>query len=212
MRIFLSLAIWALISSTLVPTQALAVTNTTAEIAQEVSPYVVLKNVGNKLFSRIAANQQEIKKFPHLMRDIVEEELMPSIDYRYASYRILGKHLKKISKEQRADFVIAMRHYLVRTYATALTKYKNQQVIFEAEKPTKGKKIVSIKTQIVDMDAPTIDVVFKMRQNKKTKQWKAYDMVVEGISLLSSKQAELSNKIARQGVQQVTLELAALAK
>jgi len=51
-----------------------------------------------------------------------------------------------------------------------------------------------------------------MRQNKKTGQWKAFDMVVEGISLLSSKKAELSKKIARQGVEQVTIELAALSK
>ncbi len=194
----------------------LVLTSATALASQsnqvESSPYLVLKEVGNKLFTRISANQQEIKKFPYLMRDIVEQELMPSIDYRYASYRILGKHLKKISKEQRADFVQAMRHYLVRTYATALTKYKNQQVIFEADKPTQGKKIVSVKTQIIDMNAPTIDVIFKMRKDKKTGQWKAFDMVVEGISLLSSKQAELSNKIAKQGVEQVTLELAALTK
>ena len=85
-------------------------------------------------------------------------------------------------------------------------------VIFESDKPTKGKKIVAVRTQIVDVNSPTIEVVFKMRLNKKTGQWKAFDMVVEGISLLSAKQAELSNKIARQGVEQVTLELAALTR
>lgn len=180
--------------------------------AKDASPYVVLKTTGTKLFSRISANQQAIEKFPHLMRDIVEEELMPSIDYRYAAYRILGKHLKKISKEQRAEFVEAMRHYLVRTYSSALSQYKNQQVLFEPEKPTKGKRIIGIKTQIIDQGAPTINVVFQMRQNKKTKQWKAFDLTVEGISLLSTKQAELNKKIARQGIEHVTLELAALAK
>ncbi len=176
------------------------------------SPYVVLKNTGTKLFSSISANQQAIKKFPYLMHDIVEDELMPSIDYRYAAYKILGKHLKNTSKEERAGFVAAMRQYLVRTYAAALTQYKNQQVIFEADKPTLNKKIVAVKTQIVALNSPTIEVVFKMRKNRKTGEWKAFDMVVEGISLLSTKQAELSNKIARQGVAQVTLELAALTK
>jgi len=176
------------------------------------SPYVVLENVGNKLFSRIAANQQEIKKFPALMQDIVEEELMPSIDYRYASYRILGKHLKNTNKEQRAHFVSSMRNYLARTYATALMQYKNQEVIFEPEKSVEGKKIVSIRTQIVDLNKPTIDVVFKMRKNKKTGEWKAFDMAVEGISLLSSKKAELSKRIAKQGVDQVAVELASIAK
>ena len=176
------------------------------------SPYIVLKTTGNQLFSRISANQEAIKKFPSLMQDIVEEELMPSIDFRYTAYRILGKHLKKTSKEQRAGFVKAIRQYLVRTYATALTKYKKQKVIFESDKPTQGKKIVAVKTQIIGLNSPTIEIVFKMRKNKKTGQWKAFDMVIEGISLLSAKQAELSNKIARQGVEQVTFELAALTK
>ncbi len=176
------------------------------------SPYVVLESVGNQLFTRIAANQQEIKKSPRLMDVIIEEELMPAIDYKYAAYRILGKHLKKTSKEQRAKFVSSMRSYLARTYSNALKKYKNQQVVFEKDKPTKGKRIVAIKTQIIEMNKPTINVVFKMRQNKKTGQWKAFDMVVEGISLLSSKKAELGKRIAKQGVEQVSIELTARVK
>lgn len=208
MQAFKYLIITVLLSFALISTVAVA----SDDVPVQASPYVVLKSVGDNLFSRISANQQQIKKFPYLMRDIVEEELMPSIDYRYASYRILGKHLKKTTKAQRAEFVEAMRHYLVRTYASALTQYKNQEVIFEADKPVKGKKIVSVKTQIVDVNSPTIDVIFKMRKNKKTGEWKAYDMVVEGISLLSTKQAELSKRISKQGVEQVTLELAALSK
>lgn len=188
-----------------------SVSGQSAEVTQP-SPYVVLENVGNQLFTRIAANQQEIKKFPNLMGIIVEEELMPAIDYKYAAYRILGKHLQKTTKDQRSKFVVSMRSYLARTYAAALKQYKDQQVIFEPAKPLKNKRIVAIKTQIVEMNKPTIDVVFKMRKNKKTGQWKAYDMVVEGISLLSSKKAELSKRIAKQGVEQVSIELAALAR
>lgn len=208
MRSLVKLTLSLLLASVISTSPVLAVEN---EITQP-SPYSTLENVGNKLFSRIAANQQEIKKFPQLMQVIVEEELMPSIDYHYASYRILGKHLRKTSKEQRAKFVDSMRRNLARTYASALTQYHNQEVIFEPEKPINGKKIVAVKTQIIDVNKPTINVVFKMRQNKKTGQWKAFDMVVEGISLLSSKKAQLSKRIAKQGVEQVTIELAALPK
>jgi phospholipid transport system substrate-binding protein len=197
------------------PSSASTTTNSTAtsSIASGViSPYVVLETAGTNLFSRLSANQQAITKFPHLIRDIVEEELMPSIDYRYASYRILGKHLNKISKEQRTEFVEAMRHYLVRTYSIALSKYNNQEVVFESEKPVQGKRIIGVKTKIIEQGAPTINIVFQMRQNKKTKQWKAFDITIEGISLLSTKKAELNKKIAKQGIEHVTLELAALAK
>ena len=183
-----------------------------SSMAEAVTPYKVIENVGNNLFERIAQNHQEIKKFPELMRNIVDEELMPHIDYKYAAYKILGKNLKSTTKEQRANFVVSMRQYLVRTYANALTQYKDQQVIYEPEKQTKGKKIVSVTTQIIDTKRPTINIAFKLRLNKKTAEWKAYDMVVEGISLLSSKQAELTKRIAKEGVEQVTLELASITK
>lgn len=135
----------------------------------EISPHKVLESAGSQLFSRIAESQQEIKKSPQLMNRIVEEELMPSIDHRYAAYRILGKHLRKITKAQRAEFVKSMRGYLASTYTTALRQYKNQKVVFEKPKPVKGKRIVAIKMQLIEMNKPAIQIVFKMRMNKKTR-------------------------------------------
>ena len=186
---------------------------TKAESNQQViisSPYDTLKKTGNNLFSRIASSQGELKTNPLFMQTIVEEELMPVIDYQYASYKILGKHLRKTTKKQRVKFVNSMRSNLVKTYASALKQYKTQQVIYESDKGTQGKRIIAVKAQIIDMNAPTIDVIFKMRQNKKTGQWKAFDMVIEGISLLSTKQAEISKRITTQGLDQVTVDLVAL--
>jgi phospholipid transport system substrate-binding protein len=178
----------------------------------EISPYKVIESTGKQLFTRISNDQESLKKFPELMRNIVEEELMPSIDYKYAAFKILGKNLKKLTKAQREKFVISMRSYLVRTYATALHQYNDQKVSFESERPTNKAKIVGVDAVISDTNAPDITITFQMRQNRKSKQWKAYDMIVEGISLLSSKQAEISRRISKNGVDQVTIELAALSQ
>jgi len=188
--------------------------NSYAEVATPAaSPYQVIEVTGNKLFAKIADNQSALKKFPELMREIVEEELMPSIDYKYAAFKILGKHLRKSSKEQRAKFVTAMRSYLVRTYAGALAQYHNQKVLFEPEAKLKPKaKSASVDVKIVDAGKPDIKITFQMRKDKKSQQWKAYDMIVEGISLVSSKQAEFNRKISELGLDQVTLELASIAK
>ncbi len=176
------------------------------------SPFNTIKLTGDKLFAKIANSQQELTKFPELMRDIVEQELMPSIDYQYTAYKILGKHLKKSTKEQREKFVQSMRHYLVRTYANALNQYKNQQVQYEDGVTKENAKMASVNATIVDGVNPDIHLTFQMRKNKKTGQWKAYDLIVEGISLLASKQAEFNNRISKYGIDQVTVELAALAK
>ena len=177
------------------------------------SPYQVIEITGDKLFTKIASQQDALTKFPDLMRDIVEDELMPSIDHKYAAFKILGKHLKKTSKVQRAKFVTAMRSYLVRTYAGALAQYRNQKVIYEPATKLKPKaKSASVALKIVEENKPDIKIVFQMRKDKKSKQWKAYDMVVEGISLVSSKQAEFNRKISEFGIDQVSVELASIAK
>ena len=180
--------------------------------SQPLTPYQAIKQTGDKLFTRIANSQQALEKFPDLMRDIVEEELMPTIDYRYAAFKILGKHLRKTSKSQREKFVESMRYYLVRTYASALHQYKDQQVTYQKSAVKKKAKMASINALITEMNKPDIRLTFQMRQNKKTKQWKAYDLVVEGISLLSAKQAEFKGRISKHGIDQVTIELATLGK
>ncbi|MDG1750873.1 MAG: ABC transporter substrate-binding protein [Thalassotalea sp.] len=179
---------------------------------QPFSPYEEIKTVGEKLFGRIANSQQELNKFPELMREIVEQELIPSVDYTYASYKILGKHLKDSTKEQREKFTHSMRHYLIRTYATALNQYNNQKVVYEKGQVKSSATMTSVNATIVDVNKPDIHLTFQMRKNKKTGQWKAYDLIVEGISLLSSKQAEFNGRIAKYGIDQVTIELAALTK
>ncbi len=183
------------------------------EATPSVSPYKVIEVTGNKLFAKIANNQEALKKFPDLMRDIVEEELMPSVDYQYASFKILGKHLNKTTAEQRVKFITAMRAYLVRTYANALAQYHNQKVLFEPEVALKDSvKSASVDVKIVDTGKPDINITFQMRKDSKSQEWKAYDMIVEGISLISTKQSEFNRKISDLGLDQVTVELASIAK
>ena len=91
-----------------------------SSFADSQSAYQVVSQAGDKLFSRIKAEQVQIKADASTLETIVEQELMPYIDYRYAAFKILGKHLRKTSKAQQKEFVSAMRHYLVRTYASAL--------------------------------------------------------------------------------------------
>ena len=57
-----------------------------------------------------------------------------------------------------------------------------------------------------------ISIDFKLRLDKKAQQWKAFDMIIEGISLINSKQAEITSRIRASDIQTVTLEIAKLAR
>ncbi|WDE04404.1 phospholipid-binding protein MlaC [Thalassomonas viridans] len=167
-------------------------------------PYKMIRQVAEITFKRFADEQPQIRKDPNLLKTIVREELMPYINYKYAAGKVLGKHFAKTSKKDRAEFVPAFREYLVTSYAQVFTLYKKQKVQFEPGKPLGKKKIVAVNTQVLEAGRDPIDISFKVRKSRKTNEWKAFDMVAEGVSLLDSKQAELSSLIRQKGLPYVT--------
>lgn len=184
--------------------------------AQEIDktkPYEMMAQVSEMTFARLKAEQSAIQANPNLLKTVVDEELMPYVNVKYAAYKLLGTHLKKTSAEERAEFVTAFRGYLVASYAQVLTLYSDQKITLErAKKIPEGKKIISVRVDILDSARPTVKVDFKLRKNKKTGEWQAFDMVAEGVSLLSTKQSEWNGKIRKEGISSVSKELASLAK
>jgi len=168
------------------------------------NPYSMIETVAKITFKRFSDEQTEIRKNPDLLKNIVREELMPYVHYQYAAFKVIGKNFKKTTKKDRADFVLVFREYLVTSYAQVFTLYKKQKVEFEPEKNFTKAKILAVKTSVIDPGRPPIDISFRVRKDKKTKEWKAFDMVAEGVSLLDSKQAELSGLIRQKGLPYVT--------
>ncbi|MBL4765581.1 MAG: ABC transporter substrate-binding protein [Colwellia sp.] len=168
------------------------------------NPYLMIKTVAGKTFKRFADEQQAIQKNPNILKKIVREELMPYINYKYSAFKVIGKHLKKTTAEERKNFVPVFREYLVTSYAQVFTLYDNQPVEFAPAKNFSDKKIVAVNTRVIMQGRNDIDVSFKVRKNRKTNEWKAFDMVAEGVSLLDSKQAELGSIIRQKGLPYVT--------
>lgn len=184
-----------------------------AQDIDKTQPYEMTKVVSQQLFDRLKRENESIRENPELLKVVVEEELLPFIDYRYSALKVLGSHLRQEkNKENVIEFVDAFRHYLVTSYAQVLTLYSDQTVRFEPKtKLDPSKRNYSVKLDVVDTPRPDIKVEFKLRINKKTGEWLAFDMVAEGVSLLSSKQSEWGPKIRKEGIPSVTQELVRLS-
>lgn len=175
-----------------------------AEEVDKKDPYVMIRTVADITFKRFANEQSAIRSEPNLLKTIVREELMPYINYQYAAYKVIGSNFKKTNKAERAEFVPAFREYLITSYAQVFTLYNNQKVEFAPARDFSDERVVSVATSVIEPGREPIDISFRVRKNKKTGEWKAYDMVAEGISLLDSKQAELSSLIRQKGLSHVT--------
>ncbi len=184
---------------------ALCVTSTaSAKTNTSDDPYELLRDVATVTFNRIKAERPQIEKNPELLRVIMVDELLPYVDYKFSAFKVLGKHYKSVPKEKIPEFIQAFKEYLVTTYALAMAQYDNQEVVFE---PSPGleddDKSVTVRALVKEPGRPDIKIAFKVRRNSKTNQWKAYDMIAEGISLLSSKQSELESIIRQEGIEVV---------
>lgn len=176
-------------------------------------PYQMMKQVSEQAFSRLKSEQANIKQDPELLKVIVDEELMPYINEKYAALKLLGPNLKGAKREDVGEFIVAFRAYLVTSYAQVLTQYTDQTIEFGPEPKLNPKKsITGVKVEIVDSPRPNIKLEFKLRKDKKSGEWQAFDMIAEGISLLSSKQSEWSGKLRQEGILAVAKELETLAK
>ena len=69
----------------------------------------MVRKVSDNTFASISKDQPLIEKDKEYLRTIVEEELMPYIDYKYAALRVLGNHVSKVraieDKEEKAKAI-----------------------------------------------------------------------------------------------------------
>lgn len=177
-------------------------------------PYKMMEVLADNTFSRIARDQGKIIANPEVLRDIVNEELVPYIDSRYAALRVIGNSadLRQTPRDDLLAFVDAFQNYMVATYAGVFTQYTDQKVMIEPGRINDNQKIISIKTRVIDPGKPDINIEFKLRRGRDAGNWLVFDMVAEGISLLDSKRAELGNLIRQQGLNSVTALLVEKAK
>ncbi|MCF2857481.1 ABC transporter substrate-binding protein [Pseudoalteromonas sp. SMS1] len=176
-------------------------------------PYKMVQQVADNTFKRVARDQAIITKDKEHLRLIVEQELLPYIDYKYAAYRVLGSYIQKVrtikDPKEKAQavknikaFIDVFRDYLVATYAGVFTQYTDQKVEFEAPRALGSQSVATVKTKIVEAGKPDIKIDFKVRKNKNG-EWRAFDMMAEGISLLDAKQSELHGILRQQGIEHV---------
>lgn len=171
--------------------------------AEQVDPYVMIQDAAAATFDRIKAENELIAANPEHLRTIMRENLLPHVDYRFSAFMVLGKNARSVPKPQLAEFVNVFKEYLVTTYANAMGYYNDQTVSFEPSGDYKGKKTITVRALIQDDGRPDIKVAFKVRYDSRKNVWKGYDMVAEGISLLSSKRSEFEGIIRRDGVEKV---------
>ncbi len=179
-----------------------------AMAVDQTDPYKLMDEAATKTFTRLTSEQAQIRKNPDYLRQIVREELLPYVQIKYAGALVLGTYYKQATPAQRDAYFAAFESYLEQVYGQALAMYNGQTYDIAKKQPLGDKSIVAIRVTIADKNSrPPVRLDFQWRKNSKTGYWQAYDMIAEGVSMITTKQNEWSDILRKQGIDGLTEQL-----
>lgn len=172
------------------------------------NPYSVMNEAANKTFTRLKTEQPKIKQDPNYLRQIVREELLPYVQIKYAGALVLGRYYQQATPAQREAYFAAFSDYLQQAYGQALAMYNGQNYTVQPEQSYADKDIIAIRVTITDPNGrPSVRLDFQWRKNSRTGEWQAYDMIAEGVSMISTKQNEWADILRQKGIDGLTARL-----
>lgn len=173
--------------------------------AGNVTPLQLVQSTTEQIQSRMNSDP-ELGRDAEKLHQLIEETLLPKIDFVGLSRLTLGRYWKQANAEQRNQFTREFRALLVRSYSAVLTRYSKHQVEYlPSPKPQDSRRAV-VRTRITDDGNSPIAVDYKLRQVNKT--WKIYDVSIEGISLAINYRNTFAEEISSHGLDGLIADLA----
>ena len=115
-------------------------------------------------------------------------------DFTELSKRTLGREWKKMNAGQQKEFVELFRKLLQGVYADRLLAYTDQKIVFDTEKELK-KGRAEVQSNIVLSDGRKVPIFYRV--SNKSGQWKVYDLIIEGVSLVKNYRTQFREIIAK---------------
>ena len=172
-----------------------------APAANAQDPSQLVQSVAEGLLKDLDANRDMYRKDPKAMRALVDKHLLPYFDVQYSARLVLGKHNRDITPEQRERFINAFENSLVQNYGTALAEFTaNRLKVFPSHVDPNAKS-TTVRSEIRRDDGSTVPVDYTLHMVDG--QWKAWDVVISGISYVKSFRDDFGAQIDQQGIDAV---------
>lgn len=166
-----------------------------ADDAALLPPQRVIQETSQQLQATLQRPEYK-NNFPKSVR-FVETVIDVHVDFDRVAMLVLGKNWKSATPEQKQAFKKEFRTLLVRTYAAAFTEYSDWTIRYTPLSMEEGAKRVEVKTEILRSDGNPVKVNYRMEN--LANDWKVYDILIEGISLVQNYRTSFTDDVERYG-------------
>jgi phospholipid transport system substrate-binding protein len=169
------------------------------------SPQQTVENSAKRMLQELDANRPMYRADPAKLDALVGNVLLPNFDTEYSARLVLGQSWRTATPEQRKRFVDAFYHSLLRNYGAALIDFTGDRFVVLPYKGDPGDTTATVRTEVKKSTGDKVPVNFSLR--KTPDGWKAWDVVIEGISYVKSFRTDFASEIQQKGLDDVITRL-----
>jgi phospholipid transport system substrate-binding protein len=184
---------------------ALALT-TSAALAQETADQVV-KRVSDEVLQIVRTDPKVQAGDMARIREVMETKLVPNFDFEHMTALAMGRNWRQATPDQQKQLTDQFRLLLVRTYASSVNRYRDYPIAYKPLRADPGATDVIVRTEVQRTGQQPIQIDYGMEN--KGNGWKAYDIIVGGISLVTNYRDEFNAQVQQGGIDALIKALAA---
>jgi phospholipid transport system substrate-binding protein len=185
--------------------QTAQTTAQTTAATTQLGPQELVTKVAQDTLKDLDAHRAEYKQDPKRVRQLVDKNMLPHFDTKYAAQLVLGKHWRDATQQQRERFVEAFYQSLLQNYGEALLEFTPDRLRIL---PFQGKaedKVATVRSEVRRDNGSRVPVNYSLR--KTPSGWKAYDVQIEGVSYVKSFRTDFNAEIQQKGLEPVIQRL-----
>lgn len=171
-----------------------------ASVNAQQSPAQVVQTIADQLATAIEGHRDELKQNQDKLISVIDEVFLPHFDLDYASILVLGQHAREATPEQRERFAKAFYNSITHRYAEGLLNYTRGRVKVLPFNGDLNDKRTVVRTQVVLDDGKLVSIDYAFRKGRNG-DWKAYDVIIEGISYVTNYRNQVDAEIRKVGIE-----------
>ena len=164
-------------------------------------PQELVENSAKRMLQELDANRAMYTQDPAKLDALVANVLLPNFDTEYSARLVLGQTWRTATPDQRKRFVDAFYHSLLRNYGAALVDFTADRFIILPYKGDPNDTMATVRTEVKRSSGEKVPVNFSLRKTDGV--WKAWDVVIEGISYVKSFRTDFGAEIQAKGLDEV---------
>ncbi|HEV7985859.1 MAG TPA: ABC transporter substrate-binding protein [Steroidobacteraceae bacterium] len=181
---------------------ALAADDTGAPAPIDASnPGNLIQSAASAMLKDLDAHRADYKKDPGKVHRLVDQILLPHFDTEYSARLVLGRHWNTANPDQRKRFIDAFYKSLLSNYGDALVDFTSDRLKVFPYTGDANAQYATVRTQVRKDDGTQVSVNYGL--HKTDQGWKAWDVVIEGISYVKSFRDDFGAEIDQKGLDEV---------